>query len=1019
MKTVRKLQILGGLASVSFCLMPTVLQAWSVNASEIYLQARKQNYQYLNLVKRYAHAIDVADMNGNTAYCYAVKYNDGNTQKVLLSYGANPRHQCVQNIAEEKKYQEEQRQQQAERYKHESVDEISDNKYVWLGVGALAVGGGIAALAGGGGGGSGSGTASGPDGNEPDKPDPKPEPVGPQERPAPKAFQTDEFKNSNYLEAINADKAYTYMYNQDSKGNLFSHQANSHEALKKIRAGVLDTGVYANDDLKGKIRGGYDLNAYNEKGTIRGLVKNNIEYYIFENEGQYYFMQVYEGADGQLYADNAIAGSDAEMQQIFDERRYGVSVDDFSYMNKGGKVNPGTMLSEIFIPITEDMSDSDKLDIMGIWLNIVQNLHHGTHVSGIIAANKNNKGNHGVAFENTEVVMGSWDLDHDIYDTVKKMVDVDKVSVINNSWGSEADAKSNASMADKLLVGDKDTIKAYVHLANNKGVWVHAAGNEAYEDAGLYAGIGGISAEKLEQFGYKKPGKYEVPFLSVVALDPSQKSENAVSGILAGFSNQCGSTSGYCIAAPGTDINSTGAVDKGTIESSGTSMAAPVVTGSISLLQGYYPWLNAQNISYILLETANKNGDYANEQVYGQGALDLEAAVKTPIGDLGLATTGSFDKVVSASASKVSLSGIMQNRMLKALPKKITAFDALNRPFDYDTEKMVNTTHASNANLRNEVARIALGNNKKITKDEVSGLSFTTSEATDKGGNANLATAEVVSESETGSARFYYAENSKYSGEDAVLTSDANPYLAMNEAYGAENMLKLSDTSKLKISLQTGENGLYERDYEQDKHSFKERSYAVSGEYSFNLTDYLELATVGGMLFENNALLGMNGTGVMGINDTATYYMGLKAAFNVTPNLSLMAAYYRGYTQGSESAMLAVSDLQTESFLLGGEYKLSAKDKVGVTLSSPLQVVKGNAGLNYAVGRDNNSDTVYVKHLKSSLKPEAKEYDMGVYYQGEPTEGLGVTGKVQARFNADGEKGLNDYIGIVGAQYSF
>ena len=36
----------------------------------------------------------------------------------------------------------------------------------------------------------------------------------------------------------------------------------------------------------------------------------------------------------------------------------------------------------------------------------------------------------------------------------------------------------------------------------------------------------------------------------------------------------------------------------------------------------------------------------------------------------------------------------------------------------------------------------------------------------------------------------------------------SNPYLAMNEAYGAENMLKLSDTSRLKLSLQTGENVL-------------------------------------------------------------------------------------------------------------------------------------------------------------------------------------------------------------------
>lgn len=263
------------------------------------------------------------------------------------------------------------------------------------------------------------------------------------------------------------------------------------------------------------------------------------------------------------------------------------------------------------------------------------------------------------------------------------------------------------------------------------------------------------------------------------------------------------------------------------------------------------------------------------------------------------------------------------------------------------------------------------------------------------------------------------AKRRRFRSSEGVLAPTSNPYLAMNEAYGAENMLKLSDTSRLKLSLQTGENGLYERDYEQDNHSFTERSYAFSGEYSFNMTDYLEIATLGGMLMENDALLGMNGTGGFGIKDSSTYYMGLRAALNLTPNLSLVAAYYRGYTQGADTPMLAISDLQTESFMLAGEYRLNATDKVGISLSSPLSVVKGRASLLYANGRDNNSDTIYLNKLTTSLTPEAKEYDLGLYYQGQPKEDLSLTGKVQARFNADGEKGVTDYIGIVGVQSAF
>ena len=353
------------------------------------------------------------------------------------------------------------------------------------------------------------------------------------------------------------------------------------------------------------------------------------------------------------------------------------------------------------------------------------------------------------------------------------------------------------------------------------------------------------------------------------------------------------------------------------------------------------------------------------------------------------------------------------------MPQKITAFDALKRPFEYNTANMISETHASSANLKNEVAHAGAFNKKKQITDEKNGFQFTSSESLNKDGQAHLTSVDVVSESETGATRFYYAENSQYSTAENVLKPTENPYFAMNEAYGAENTLNLSETSKLKLSLQTGENGLYGRDSEQDKYNFDERSYAVGAEYSFNLTDYLELATVGGMLYEEDAMLGLNGQGALAIRDGSTYYMGLKAKLNLTPNVALLAAYYRGYTEGQSSSMMAISGLETESFMLAGEYQLNKKDKVGLSFSSPLTVRRGHATFNYANGRDNYSDTAYMQKLTSSLKPAATEYDLGVYYLGEPKEDLNLMGKIEARFNADGEKGVTDYIGIIGISKPF
>ena len=206
---------------------------------------------------------------------------------------------------------------------------------------------------------------------------------------------------------------------------------------------------------------------------------------------------------------------------------------------------------------------------------------------------------------------------------------------------------------------------------------------------------------------------------------------------------------------------------------------------------------------------------------------------------------------------------------------------------------------------------------------------------------------------------------------------------------------------------------------DKDKHNFDEQSYSVGAEYSLNLTDYLELSTLGGMLFEKEAMLGLNGMGGFAIDDSSTYYMGLKAKLNLTNNISLMASYYRGYTSGSKSNMLSISNLETESFMLSGEYSFNNKDKIGLMIRSPMSVVKGNASMMYSTGRDNYSDTAYLNKLKTSLRPDAREYDLGMYFRSNPNDDLGLSGKVEARFNADGQEGLVDYIGVVGVHYSF
>ncbi len=984
--------------------------ASQISAQAIYQQASVGNVSYFQLLSRYRNMIDVTDAQGNTAYCLAVKNHDTVAQSVLFEYGANPYHPCNNEVKKSRSTETASREKVGPRkkFKDDSLFSGNSKRYMLAGAGLLAVGGGVALAMSGGGGGGGHGQASGA------------EPVGSLSPNNASKFRTAEYMAGNFLDGIKGAEAYSYIYGTDESGKLFGHQAGSDKALEKIKVGIFDNGVYPNVDLDGKVVKRYDINEYSgersvwsymrQDGSLQAyVVKKGSKYYLFHIHrekdafGEYYnvFEPVNYGQNGDRL-DWAVDEKDlADVMQ----QAWKISLSDMSLVNAGTGY-PGEDLSELDpdLPIS---------DLVSLWAGTINGMNHGSHVAGIIAGNKNDQGMHGVAFDNAQIEGVSWDLSTDMYGTVKNMVD-NGVRVFNNSWGVAVPLPQQGVEVSLIFLG-KDVVDSYIYAAKNKAVWVQSAGNEAMNQPSLDAALGFIN---LNTDGYVK-GDTEVPYLSVVALDYGTKSATATSGEIAWYSNACGSASGFCLAAPGSDILSTGASKEGNVYLSGTSMAAPVVSGSIALLNGYYPWLNAQNVAYLLLETANNKGVYANSAVYGRGALDLEAAVTTPLGELKLPENSSFDSLSSAKASKLSLSTPLQQKMLKAMPETVTAFDILNRPFQYDTAKLVNITHASNANLRNAVSKIATGGAKRVIKDEKTGFQFSSEETLSRGGKAGFSSAEVVSETADSSTRLYYAANSKYATGDNVLRDVSNPYFAMNEAYGAENTFKLSNASKVKFSIQTGENGLYERDYEQDKHSFDKRAYSFAGEYGFNLTDYLEVATLGGMLFEDEAMLGMNGTGMFGIKDSSTYYMGVRAALNLTPDFSIVAAYYRGYTKGSETSMLALSDLQTESFMLAGEYKLNAKDKIGLSLSSPLSVVKGRASVLFANGRDSYSDTIYMQKLTTSLKPEAKEYDLGLYYQGQPKEDVNLMGKIQARFNADGEKGVTDYMGIVGAGISF
>ena len=90
------------------------------------------------------------------------------------------------------------------------------------------------------------------------------------------------------------------------------------------------------------------------------------------------------------------------------------------------------------------------------------------------------------------------------------------------------------------------------------------------------------------------------------------------------------------------NINSTVPTDldsDGYMTMSGTSMSAPHVTGAMGIIHQMWPHMKGENLTKLLLNTADKNLINYDVNVHGQGLLDLDAATE-PYGAVGIPLTG-------------------------------------------------------------------------------------------------------------------------------------------------------------------------------------------------------------------------------------------------------------------------------------------------------------------------------------------------------------------------------------------
>jgi subtilase-type serine protease len=258
--------------------------------------------------------------------------------------------------------------------------------------------------------------------------------------------------------------------------------------------------------------------------------------------------------------------------------------------------------------------------------------NHGTAVSGIIAGTKNDTGTHGVAYDAQIIPIRALESSQDTAPAFSYAV-TNGADIINNSWDYTATiAGSHAASLSQIgsTFGTENRTGGITAAIAANVVFVFAAGNAGYDNVGVMAGLpyyfngantSGINSANLDLRNL---------WLAVVAVDSSNN--------IAPFSNRCGVAAQWCLAAPGVDLT-VNAQTGGTTTMSGTSFAAPMVSGALAVLMGAFPHLTVPQLVGILKATATDLGAAGVDNVYGHGLINLDKAT-TPGGAFTVATGG-------------------------------------------------------------------------------------------------------------------------------------------------------------------------------------------------------------------------------------------------------------------------------------------------------------------------------------------------------------------------------------------
>ena len=600
---------------------------------------------------------------------------------------------------------------------------------------------------------------------------------------------------------------------------------------------------------------------------------------------------------------------------------------------------------------------------------------HGTAVAFTAAGRRNDAGSHGVAFDATLLVLradrpGSCATEGQSGSDTGCKFGTDAIA-----QGVDAARIAGARAINMSLGGTSmpQTLIDAIGRATAQGIiLVIAAGNDGGADPDPFAAVASNAAAR-----------------NLVIVAGSVGSGD----VLSTFSDKAGSGAAHYLAAVGERVRAPDHQNTAYLWS-GTSFAAPQISGAIALLAQAFPNLTGAQIVDLLFRTARDAGAAGVDPVYGNGVLDLTRAFQP----VGTALVAGSTLAVSLG-SNATLSAAMGDATVGTLGTVI--LDSYDRAFAIDLARTINRTGPQRAlagalqSRQRNIALAAGDTSISLTLASRPNGDVAVQRSTLAAGQATSARAiaATVTRAIGASTRFGFALSQGSGTLSAQLVGQSRPafLIAGQSGLGFDSVARSASALRQQVGLigitAAIENGdvFARRDaplagLSASRRSGYDRASLTLDRQFGRLATALTVST----LRERDTLLGARFDQGLGAARASSRFVDLDARWTTSTGWSVGGSWRRGWTDAAlRGGLTGTGRLTTVAFAADiGKDHLFGRDSVGLRVAQPLRVAHG--GVDYRMPTQWDYATLAVTDWTTqrlNLAPGGREIDVEARYR--------------------------------------